>query len=116
MSKPEKQDKQPLELKVPASTLIAQLAKSSSLMAHNQIIELLSFNTEPFSYRQLIDWMGSLPFGQMKAKNGKERRLCGVWELKKILKIDLVMLGWVLIDKYAKTNILSKCLIVDGMI
>ena len=116
ISRPEKQDKQPLELKIPAYTLIGQLAKSNSLMAHHQIIELLSFNTEHFSYRQLIDWVGSLPFGQVKTKSGKERRLCGVWELKKILKLDLTMLGWVLIDKYSKTNILSKCLVVDGMI
>lgn len=52
----------------------------------------------------------------MKDKRGVERKVCGLWELKKVVKLDLAMLGWLLLLKYGKMNILSRCLVVDGQI
>jgi len=36
--------------------------------------------------------------------------------LRKILKVDWQMFGWILLTKNSRTNIFSKCLLVDGFI
>lgn len=87
---------------------------SSSFITYSGLIEALSFNLARFTYGQMLDWMGSLPFRNVKDKKGVERRVCGLWELKRLLKVDLGVLGWMLLLKYGKTSILGKCLVIDG--
>jgi hypothetical protein len=103
-----------MEVRIPAFNLINHLSQCTSLISYNELIELLSYNLNDFTYGQMLDWMGSLPFRNMKDKRGVERKVCGLWELKRVLKIDGGMLGWLLLLKYGKTNILTRCLVIDG--
>ena len=105
-----------MNVKIPAYVMIAHLSKTSSLITLQSFTELLSNTINQYSYGQLTAWIKNLSFCNMKNKDGSESRVLGVWQLKKVLKIDYTMLGWMLLIKHSKLSILSKCLVVEGCV
>jgi hypothetical protein len=68
--------------------LINQLNKLSGFLTKSQVIQLVSESVTTFTYGRMMEWINSLPFVRMKAKNGKQSRVCAIWELKKYLKFN----------------------------
>ena len=100
------------DLKIPTYCLISQLSKCSAFLTRQQLIQIASESVSSFTYGSMLDWMKSLPFARMRGKEGKEARVCAIWELKRYIRPEWEMFGWMLLNKYGKVNVLNKCIIV----